>query len=96
MPIYEYRCEDCGELTSILWRGDTTGADVICDHCRKHNLTRIISSVSVHRDTASKLANLDPKYDKLMDRTAKSNPLADPNRHLSRMKPFKNKKPLTE
>lgn len=89
MPIYEYRCEDCGWLTSILWRGDTTESDIVCAQCREQNLTKIISRISVHRDTASRLANLDPKYDKLIDRTARKNPMSDPNRHLSKMKPFK-------
>lgn len=96
MPIYEFACEDCGETTSVLWRTDTRKSDIVCAACRRQNLTKIISRVSVHQDTASRLDNLDPKYDKLIDQTASKNPLSDPNRHLSKMRPFKNKKPLTE
>lgn len=96
MPIYEYRCRDCNELTSILWRSDTTEEALVCKACGRRDLEKIISRISVHRDTASKMANLDPKYDRMLDQAADNNPLSDPNRHLSRMKPFKNKQPLDE
>ncbi len=96
MPIYEYRCRDCGEITSLLWRSDTTREEMVCRACGEQNLVKVISKVSVHRNTSSKLDSLDPRYDKMLDKAARSNPLSDPNAHLSRMRPFKNKKPLTE
>ncbi|MGD2148717.1 MAG: zinc ribbon domain-containing protein, partial [Anaerolineae bacterium] len=30
MPVYEYRCEECGESCEILVRGPTT---IACPHC---------------------------------------------------------------
>jgi len=96
MPIYEFRCAKCAEVTSKLWRSETTMDDVSCSHCGHHELTKVISRIAVHRDTASHLDNLDPKYDKMVDRAIRNTPEADPNRHLSKMKPFINKRPLTE
>lgn len=96
MPIYEFQCAKCGEVTSTLWRSDTTIEDITCSHCGHDGLTKIISRIAVHRDMASKIGGLDPKYDKMVERAVRNTPTADPNRHLSKMKPFINKKPLTE
>lgn len=96
MPIYEFRCEACGEITSALFRSDTRKEDIACEHCGHRELTKIVSRIAVHRDMSSRLDNLDPKYDKMVERAVKNTPEADPNRHLSKMKPFINKKPLTE
>ena len=45
---------------------------------------------------SSKLDSLDPRYDKMVERAVKNTPHADPDRHLSKMKPFVNPRPLTE
>lgn len=96
MPIYEFRCRKCEEVTSLLWRSDTTMDDVVCKHCGHRELDKILSRIAVHRDMSSRLDNLDPRYDKMVEHAVKSTPEADPNRHLDKMKPFINKKPLTE
>ena len=38
--------------------------------------------------SASKVARLDPKYEKRVDQAIRNTPLADPDRLLRRMKPF--------
>ena len=59
MPIYEYRCNRCQRKFSRLVR-DTAGAAVVtCRHCDSRNVTRLISTVAVHRTEASRLAGFD-------------------------------------
>ena len=43
MPIYEYRCEECGKRSSALL-GSYASADPVCPHCGKHALKRLVSS----------------------------------------------------
>ena len=45
--------------------------------------------------SASKVARLDPKYDKMVDRAMKNTPQADPDRVLKRLKPFPKDHSLT-
>jgi hypothetical protein len=49
---------------------------------------RIVSRPSVHRDRASKLARLDPRYDRQVDRAMADTPQAEPDHYLKRMKPL--------
>ena len=61
MPIYEYRCADCGRRSSIFFRSmaavETAPA---CPHCGQRNLTRLISR------TAQVLSE-DSRLDRLSD-----------------------------
>ena len=43
MPIYEYRCEECGKRsTSLLPR--YSAPDPLCPHCGKPGLRRLVST----------------------------------------------------
>ena len=88
MPVYEFRCADCGELTThrctIAQRPET----VVCDRCGEPGATLIVSRASVRRSSASKVARLDPKYDRMVDQAMKNTPEGDPDRVLRRLKPF--------
>lgn len=42
MPIYEYRCTTCGELTEVLVRGGSTAPD--CPHCGSALLQKLFSA----------------------------------------------------
>ena len=44
MPIFEYRCRDCGAVTELLVRSDTTPA---CEGCGSHALDKLMSAHSV-------------------------------------------------
>lgn len=46
MPIYEYRCEDCTKLSSILVRSPKTAAAPVCQHCGSGHLKKVMSKVS--------------------------------------------------
>lgn len=46
MPIYEYRCEDCAKLSSILVRSPKKAPEPHCQHCGGARLKKMISRVS--------------------------------------------------
>ncbi|HKI73002.1 MAG TPA: zinc ribbon domain-containing protein [Pseudomonadales bacterium] len=96
MPIFEFQCDKCGATMEVLWRGDSDSSQLECAECHHTRLTKVVSRPSVHRNMSSKLAGLDPKYDKMVERAVKNTPEADPNRHLGKMKPFINPRPLIE
>jgi putative FmdB family regulatory protein len=41
MPIYEYRCRDCGKEFEVLVRGENP---ISCPHCRSRALERLLST----------------------------------------------------
>jgi putative FmdB family regulatory protein len=43
VPIYEYRCEECGKRSSALL-GSYASADPACPHCGKRALKRLVST----------------------------------------------------
>jgi putative FmdB family regulatory protein len=43
MPIYEYRCEECGQRSSALLMSYSS-ADPACPHCGRHGLRRLVST----------------------------------------------------
>ena len=45
MPIYEYRCTTCGELTEVLVRGGSSAAD--CPHCGSALFEKLFSAPHV-------------------------------------------------
>ena len=87
MPVYEYRCRQCGVDSSLVSRVADYLPEQVCEHCGGL-AERIISTPFVRLSKISKLEKLDPKYDKLVDRAMRSTPLADPDRLLKKMKPF--------
>jgi len=88
LAVYEFRCADCGEVTSHWCSIAERPVTVVCTHCGAPGATRIVSQASVRLSSASKVARLDPKYDKMVDRAMKNTPQADPDRVLKRLKPF--------
>ena len=42
MPIYEYKCEDCGKAVEILQKGRNS-EPVECPECGSKNLKRLLS-----------------------------------------------------
>jgi putative FmdB family regulatory protein len=48
VPIYEYRCEECGKRSSALLRSFSS-PDPVCPHCGKPELRRLVSTfATVH------------------------------------------------
>ena len=46
MPLYEYRCGDCQEITSVLVRTASDDKRPPCEHCESVNVQRLISKFS--------------------------------------------------
>lgn len=44
MPIYEYRCENCGKITEILHMRNDNDVFVICRYCGSRRLEKLISA----------------------------------------------------
>ena len=67
MPIYEYACHGCKKFVDIMVRRVSDDFVARCPECGGKKLTRMISSFAFHLSFQSKLDQLDPKYDKMID-----------------------------
>ena len=67
MPVYEYACPDCKKVVSVLARRAGGKAKPTCPECGGRRLTRVISRFAFHQSVLSKVEQLDPKYDKMID-----------------------------
>jgi putative FmdB family regulatory protein len=59
MPIYEYRCNRCKKVFSRLFLNVRNASQPTCRFCNGKDLTRVLSSFSVHQTEQSRLDNLD-------------------------------------
>ncbi len=61
MPIYEYRCQDCGKKSTFITLSVKSQFEVRCKRCKSRNLEKIISPVAVFRSEESRMESLaDP------------------------------------
>ena len=68
MPIYEYACHGCRKFVEIITRRVPDDKYVAaCPECGSRQLTRMISTFAFHLSEKSKIDQLDPKYDKMID-----------------------------
>jgi putative FmdB family regulatory protein len=58
MPIYEYRCQDCGRKLSVFWRSRADVKTPSCRRCGSENMIRLVSRVRVVRSEDSRLDDL--------------------------------------
>ncbi|MCS7276633.1 MAG: zinc ribbon domain-containing protein [Dehalococcoidia bacterium] len=49
MPIYEYRCQDCGHKSSVFVRRIGLEVEPVCESCGSRRMNRLISRVAVLR-----------------------------------------------
>jgi putative FmdB family regulatory protein len=47
MPIYEYRCEECGAVTEFLQRKVGVAEKVTCEKCGSGKVTKLLSVANV-------------------------------------------------
>jgi putative FmdB family regulatory protein len=58
---------DCREVLSVLVKRISDDAQPTCPKCGGTDLHRLISRFAFHLSYVSKLDQLDPKYDKMID-----------------------------
>jgi len=67
MPIYEYDCEACGKRTSVFLKSVNSPEPSACPECGSPNIRKAISRVVFVKSAETKLSELDPKYEKMID-----------------------------
>lgn len=61
MPIYEYRCLDCGRYQSVLTRTFRDPTDLRCPRCESTRVKKLVSRFAVLRSEEARLERLgDP------------------------------------
>ena len=61
MPIYEYRCRDCGRKSVFITLSIRSEFEPKCKKCGGSNLEKLVSRVAVSRSEESRLESLaDP------------------------------------
>lgn len=58
MPVYEFRCENCGKRVEMLVRSFEE-QDLPCPFCKNNSLRRVMSAFAYHRSEGDRLASLD-------------------------------------
>ena len=51
MPIYEYRCEQCGAISSVFVRSRNAEVEPTCDRCSSSRMKRLMSRVGRLKST---------------------------------------------
>jgi putative FmdB family regulatory protein len=74
MPIYEYRCQDCGRISEFLVVKRDEAFLPQCKKCKSKKMSRVLSRVRVIRSEESRMDSLaDPsKWGDLDERDPKS------------------------
>ena len=89
MPLYEYMCHQCQGVTILFWRNYSPPETATCEGCGDAGAERRISTFAFHKSAETKMAELDPKYDKMVDEAFKGSPASsDPQYHLGKMASF--------
>ena len=89
MPMYEFRCEPCGHVSSIYFPTSTSTPTLACRDCGSDDLHRIMSSFAAPTSELDKMSKLDPKYHKRVDAAlAKAPTNSHPDYHMRKMVPF--------
>ncbi len=61
MPIYEYRCEKCRRITSVLTTRVSEKVKAVCAHCGGKKMSRLMSRFAMPRSEESRMESLaDP------------------------------------
>ena len=55
MPIYEYKCQECGEVSEFLVANFSDSRTLNCPGCGSQNLERLITAPSLLKGRANAL-----------------------------------------
>ncbi len=60
MPIFEYRCDDCGSQFEKLVRQASGAIELSCPSCGKRNLTQQLSTFAAHSGSGKTGGDVEP------------------------------------
>ena len=66
MPVHDYRCQECREVTSVLSYSWSKKSDPVCGKCGNTGLTKLMSGFAFHRPWGESL-NWAPSGETLTD-----------------------------
>ena len=66
MPVHDYRCQECREVTSVLSYSWSKKLDPVCGKCGNSGLTKLMSGFAFHRPWGESL-NWAPSGETLTD-----------------------------
>jgi putative FmdB family regulatory protein len=49
MPIYEFKCQECGRLTSVFVKTMGASYEATCQHCGSRRMERAVSRFAYHK-----------------------------------------------
>lgn len=55
MPIYDYRCDNCGKVYDVFHKVKEVEEDVVCPECESTKHTRLLSAPSIRMGGGSDL-----------------------------------------
>jgi putative FmdB family regulatory protein len=67
MPIYEFKCQKCGRLTSVFVRSMGDSGQQTCQHCGSRRLERAVSRFAYHKSEQSILEEYGSEPKRLED-----------------------------
>lgn len=63
MPIYEYRCLECGKKNTIIVLSFKSTAEVSCKFCGSKDLKKLVSRIAIKESEETRLERLaDPSF----------------------------------
>lgn len=67
MPIYEFKCQDCGRLTSVFVKSMSSKQKATCSHCGGRRLSRALSRFAYHKSEQTILEEYGDEPKRLED-----------------------------
>ncbi|HXH22999.1 MAG TPA: zinc ribbon domain-containing protein [Dehalococcoidia bacterium] len=67
MPVYEYDCPTCGKRSDVFLKSVSAPDPTACPRCGAAGIRRAISRIVFIKSAQTKLDELDPKYEKMID-----------------------------
>jgi putative FmdB family regulatory protein len=53
MPIFEYRCRECGTKYEVLHKSSENQSEIICPNCKSSNNKKLLSTFSASTGESS-------------------------------------------
>ncbi len=65
MPLYEFRCNQCGKVFTFLVGVVANNTDPYCPRCGSTQLTKLVSRIRAHLSEETRLDNLASSFENL-------------------------------